>query len=63
MIDAAIRDRMKSARYLAVLGTKEEVDGALDAIKAEGLDLKIVSRGEFRGRAWQGYLIALGVLR
>jgi len=58
-IDAAVKDKLTTSTYLAVLGNDIEVERAISAIQAAGLPFDKVSQGEFRGRSWTGYEVVL----
>jgi hypothetical protein len=58
-IDATVRDRLATGKYIAVLGDEREIEGGTFAIKAAGMSFDIVSRGEFTGRSWAGYRVVL----
>jgi hypothetical protein len=58
-IDAAVKDKLTTSKYIAVLGNEVEIEGGISALKAAGLSFDIVSQGEFKGRSWAGYRVIL----
>lgn len=63
-IDDAVRKRIREeARYIAILGDDGEVNAAVGALRAAGYNLDNVTKGEFKGLAWPGYVVVVGTLQ
>lgn len=63
-IDDAVRKRIREeTRYIAVLGDDVEVEAAVAALRAEDSGFRVITQGEFKGRAWPGYVVVLGVVK
>jgi len=63
-IDSAVMNRLKTeAHYVAILGNDGEAASALEALRTSGVSVDVVSRGEFRGKAWPGYIVVLAKVR
>ena len=58
-IDDGVRKRLAEARYVAILGTDEELARAHEAIAAAGIKTRIASRSAFKGKDWEGYSLLL----
>ena len=58
-VDVAAREKLKKSKYIALLGTEDEIQAGVAALATAGFATSQAAHGQFQGHNWPGYRILL----